>query len=132
MFEQRIDGRFTAAKCLEGLGGRAGAPYRKDFVQETSTSFWAKGVARTVGLDNGALFKGRIGVGGQHLGPFVAVIAGAVAPREQMREVMRKAVPRGREEDGHFLAYLVKGLEHFFDRQPGIMLVDTHVKQSKF
>ena len=45
---------------------------------------------------------------------------------------MRKAVPRGREEDGHFLAYLVKGLEHFFDRQPGIMLVDTHVKQSKF
>src|SRR5262245_17562235 len=81
--------RSPTAEGLEGLQRGARAADRQHFACE---AFAGLAVEHAAELLAGFL-EGGEGVGGQHLGPLVAVVAGRVAAREDVAEAVREAVP---------------------------------------
>ncbi len=88
--QEGVDARFAAPEGFEGLEGGAAAADFQDLLTEASTGFGAGGTVRRCGF-----FKGCIGIGLQHFGPFVAVVAGAVATGKDMAEAVRHAAEFG-------------------------------------
>ncbi len=83
-FQERLDLGFAAAEFDERLERIAAAAARQDAVEETRggravEGAWPKECAE--------------GIGGQHLGPLVAVVTRGVAAGEDVREAVRVAVP---------------------------------------
>src|SRR4051812_7796189 len=84
--QQGIDARVAPAEGLEGLDRRTAASYGEDLVAKPRARLRienARGVA--------PFLEHAVGVGGQHLGPFVAVVPGGVAAGEDVREIVGKA-----------------------------------------
>jgi hypothetical protein len=97
--QEGIHLRFAAAEGLEGFERRAAAADGEDLVPEALAGLGVEHAA----LGAAALLEGGEGVGGQHLGPLVAVVAGRVAAGEDVAEAVGEAVPFGRGEHGDFL-----------------------------
>ena len=74
--------------------------------------------------------EGGVGVGTEHLGPFVAVVARGIAAGEDVAEAVRNARERGHGQHGHFGAHLFsQGL----DVGGGVVLgMQQHVEQREF
>ena len=77
--QQRLGARLAAAEGAEHLQRMAAAAERQHRVAEA-----AAGRGDRRGVVEPGLLEGREGVGGQHLGPLVAVVAGRVAAREDV------------------------------------------------
>ena len=95
------DVRLAAAELDEGLERIAAAAAREDAVEEA---------LRRGAVEDAALLEGREGVGRQHLGPLVAVVAGRVAAGEDVAEAVREAVPLRHRHHRHLGAHLGEDL----------------------
>src|SRR3954471_9090662 len=95
MPQERIHARLAAAKRAERFGRWTAAAHRKDFLPETLAGLRIEHAARHAGL-----LERAVGVGGKHLRPLVAVIAGRIAAAEDVRERVREAVIGWRMQDG--------------------------------
>src|SRR5450759_1249805 len=93
MPQQRIYARFATSECGEGLHRAAAAAHRQ---------YLAAKARADVGIQHAVLFKQTVCIGGQHLRPLVAVIARRITPRKNMREAVRKAMERGRDQHRYF------------------------------
>src|SRR5260370_39627954 len=91
--QQCVDSGPTAAKRLERFERRAAAADCENLVAESRTR---------AGVEHAVLFEQAIGVGGEHLGPFVTVVTGSVTSREDVREVVKEAVVLRRHDHGDF------------------------------
>src|SRR5690606_36634003 len=83
--QQGVEAGLAAAEGLEVLQRAAAAAAGKDLAQEAGAGFGQ--------LPGGFLERG-IGVGAEHLGPLVAVVAGRVVAGEDVVELVRETVPR--------------------------------------
>ena len=110
--QQRVDLGLAAAEGLEGFQRRAAAAHCQDLAPEALASLGVEQAA----LARAGLLEGGEGVGRQHLGPLVAVVARRVAAGEDVREAVREAVPGGRDHHRDFLAHLVEQGHHALDR----------------
>ena len=95
MSEQRRCRRRTAAKAFKDLAGMHAAAECEHGVSEAGAD----------GFDacfvvNAGVFEGAEGIGRQHFCPFVAVVAGRVATREDVTERAEEAVFVEDGEDG--------------------------------
>src|SRR5690606_27943217 len=94
--QQRVDLRLAAAEGDERLERRPAAADAEYLVPEAPARF---------GIEHAVLLEQAVGVGGEHFGPLVAVVTRRITACEYMREVVRKAVVRGRNHHGHALAH---------------------------
>src|SRR3569623_2309273 len=81
--QQRVDGRLAAAELAAQLHG---------FARTALLQYGGQKTQAGVAVENALLLEGGERVRRQHLGPFVAVIAGGVTAGEDVREAVRKAV----------------------------------------
>src|SRR3546814_14509180 len=78
-----------------------------------------------------AVLECRIGVGGQDLGPFITVVPSPVATGEQVRKIVREAMPGWWKKYRHFFAQFVQRIQHRLDGQALRLVVYRHVEQGK-
>src|SRR5262245_6071582 len=103
MAQKGVNLRLAAAEGLEALYGGAAAPH----FENCFTIFTA-----CVGIKRTGFLKCAPGVGAQHFGPLVAVIAGAVSPGKDVRERVLEAVEGRRDNHSDLAANLV---QYFLD-----------------
>src|SRR5690606_30275602 len=108
--EQGGDGRVSTSESTEGVGSGTLAPHGQNLAPEAMAGIAIEGITRPIRMGIGFFLKGRVGIGRQDFGPFVAVVTRAIATRKQVRELMREAVPLWRKQHGHFLTYLIQNL----------------------
>src|SRR3546814_11007249 len=80
MAQQCFNTRRAPAKRLEQLHRITAAALAEYLAAEGRTR---------VGVENTLFFEARKGVGGEHLGPLVAVVTGGVTTGKDVREAMR-------------------------------------------
>src|SRR5574340_1818794 len=122
--QERVENRCAAAEFDEQFHGFAAAALAENRVQETL----AGGAVEDAGF-----FEGTVGIGGQHFGPQIAVIAGGVTAGEDVREAVRKTVPGGHRHDADVAAHFRERALHEVRTDVGICLhVQAKVQQTEF
>src|SRR5690606_34732394 len=82
MAKQGIQFRVPSSERAKRVDGRSATAYRQDLVEEAPAGFGD--ARRRVRPGHGLLERG-VGVGRQHFGPLVAVVAGRVAAGEDVQ-----------------------------------------------
>src|SRR5690606_28358303 len=98
--QQGVQLGLAASESTEGIGGWPRSTNRENLFQEAAPCGRVQCIACPIIRDPRCFFKCSVSVGRKHLGPFVAVVTGAIAARKQMREIVREAVPRRRQQNG--------------------------------
>src|SRR5687768_3108438 len=83
-------------------------------------------------IEHALLLERRECIGGQHFGPFIAVVPGGVTTREYVPEVVREAIPLGNREHAYRRAYLA---EYLIDARPErrvVFGVQAKIEQREF
>jgi len=88
--KERPDIRLAAAELDEGRERIAASAARENAVEKA---------LRRLPIEGTGFPEGREGIGGQDLGPLVAVVAGGIAASKDVREAVRVAVPLGHARD---------------------------------
>src|SRR5581483_7753747 len=104
--QQRLRLRLAAAEGDEAFQRRTARAHGEDFTAEAVAG---GGVDRAL-AGVCALFEGAERVRAQQLRPQIAVVAGGVATRKNVRKGMGETLPGRRMQHGHFMPDL---LEHF-------------------
>ena len=87
----------------------------------------ASGLGVGLAAGQGGFLKGGVGIGAQHLGPFVAVVTGRITTGKNMAEAVRCAVPGRGLEHGNLRAHFA---QHAHEVSPcSRFAVQAHVKQ---
>src|SRR6266498_131185 len=118
--QQRVDSRFAAAKRLERFERRTAAADGEDLVAEARTG---------PGVEHALLLEQAVGVGREHFGPLVAVVAGRVATGEDMREIVQEAVVSGRDRNGDLRPDFLQQLKRRLCSLRVVVVVQVHVDQ---
>ena len=82
-----------------------------------------------LGVEHALLLEQAVGVGRQHLGPLVAVVAGRVAAGEDVREAVREAVVRRRDHHRHLAPDLLEQLQRRRASRRVEVVMQVHVEQ---
>ncbi len=121
--EQGIDGRFTPTKGDVEFHGIAGATLFQDMLAEGAAS---RGIEDALFLEQGK------GIGGQDLGPFVAVVARRVTAGKDVGKAMGEAVEGRRFEGGDLITDLVQDLGDASAASRVVFQVDAEVEEGEF
>src|ERR1041384_5206661 len=109
--------RSSNAVLLE-QGAHVGAPSAKlheGIERVTAATAYQDRVEESIGggvIEHAGFLERRERIGGEHLGPFVAVIAGGIAAREDVSEAVREAIPVRYGHDRDFASHFVEDLEY--------------------
>ena len=122
MAQQGVELGLAAAKGLERLHGRTAAAHLQNGLQ---VALSGGAVGQAVGI--GAFLKRGIGVGTQHLGPLVAVIAGRITTRKDVAEGVGAAAPGRRLQHRDLRAHPLLQGQQILARV--VFRVKQHVKQ---
>ncbi len=122
MAQQGIHLGLATTEGAEQLHGLPGAALLQDVLQE--------GVAG-LRIEDPLLLEAGEGIGGEHLGPLVAVVARRIAPCEDVGEAVLEAVERRRRHHRHLAAHLAQQRRDLVRVGRVKLLVQAEVEQGE-